>query len=176
MSLSHNIMREDILEFLMNRRSIRSFQKKDVDNELLKKLIYVANHAPNSMNREPWKFIIIRDEKTKEELSKLHKGASHLSNAPVNIAVVGEPDVSPDTWMVDVVNATMYFVLSAYAVGLGVGWVAAYENETAKKILGIPKEKVLVTLLSLGYPDSEYKPKPKTVKSPEEVILYEKWS
>jgi len=125
-------MREDILEFLMNRRSIRSFQKKDVDNELLKKLIYVANHAPNSMNREPWKFIIIRDEKTKEELSKLHKGASHLSNAPV-------------------------------------------ENETAKKILGIPKEKVLVTLLSLGYPDPEYKPKPKTVKSPEEVILYEKW-
>ncbi|BDC17257.1 NADH dehydrogenase [Acidianus sp. HS-5] len=159
----------------MNRRSIRSFQKKDVDDELLKKLIYVANHAPNSMNRTPWKFIIIRDEQTKVELSKLHKGATHLSYAPVNIAVVGEPDVSPDTWMVDVVNATMYFVLAAYAVGLGIGWVAAYENETAKKILGIPKEKVLVTLLSVGYPDPEYKPKPKTVKKPEEVILHEKW-
>lgn len=159
----------------MKRRSIRSFQKKPVDIELIKQLIYVANHAPNSMNNEPWKFIIITDEKIKEELSKLHKGASHIALAPIGVAVVAEPDVSPETWMVDVVNATMYFVLAAYSVGLGIGWIATYENKKAKEILGIPDNKVLVTLLSVGYPDPNYKPRDKTVKRAEDVIYFNRW-
>jgi nitroreductase len=165
----------EILEFLIKRRNVRSFQNRPVPVELVKELIYVANHAPNSMNREPWKFIIITDKEIKERLSKLHKGASHIAKAPMGIAVVAEPDVSPHTWMVDTVNAVMYFVLAAYSVGLGVGWIAAYENAEAKEILKIPKDKVLITLLSIGYPDPDYKPNPKTVKNPDEVIFYNYW-
>lgn len=165
----------EILNFLIKRRSIRSFQQRPVDISLIKELIYVANHAPNSMNNEPWKFILITDEKIRKELSTLHKGASHIALAPLGVAVVAEPEANPHTWMVDVVNATIYFVLGAYSVGLGVGWIAAYENRKAKQILGIPDDKVLVTLLSVGYPDPEYKPKDKKVKSPEEVIFTNRW-
>lgn len=165
----------EIIDFLIKRRSIRSFLPKPVDIELVKKLIYVANHAPNSMNREPWKFILITDEKIRKELSTLHKGASHIALAPLGVAIVAEPDISPDTWMVDVVNAIMYFVLACYSVGLGVGWIAAYENKKAKEILKIPENKVLVTLLSVGYPDPNYKPREKSVKSPEEVICFNSW-
>jgi nitroreductase len=161
-------------EFLKSRRSIRKFQDKDVPNEVLIKLIEIANNAPNSNNNEPWKFIFIRDKKTKQELSKLHKGASHLADAPIVVAVVAEPDRNPNTWMVDVPNAALYFALAAHCLGLGVGWVASYNDKTASSILGIPSNKVLVTLMSLGYPD--YTPKPKTNLKPEDVILYERWS
>lgn len=164
-----------ILDFLVKRRSIRSFQNRPVDLDLIKQLIYVANHAPNSMNNEPWKFILITDEKIRKELSTLHKGASHIASSPLGVAIVAEPNVSPETWMVDVVNATMYFVLACYSVGLGVGWIAAYENKKAKEILGIPNDKVLVTLLSIGYPDPNYKPRDKTVKNPNDVIYLNKW-
>lgn len=77
--------------------------------------------------------------------------------------------------MIDTSNATLYFVLAAYSVGLGVGWVAAYENRKAKEILGIPEGKILMTLLSVGYPDPEYKPQSKEVKKPEDVIFINKW-
>ncbi|QGR16351.1 nitroreductase family protein [Sulfurisphaera ohwakuensis] len=174
MNLKYNDM-NDILEFLIKRRSVRSFQQKPVDLELIKQLIYVANHAPNSMNNEPWKFIIIIDEEIKKKLSTLHKGASHIALAPIGVAVVAEPEISPETWMVDVVNAIMYFVLAAHSVGLGVGWIAAYENKKAKEILGIPDNKVLVTLLSVGYPDPNYKPREKSVKNPESVMFLNKW-
>jgi len=107
----------EVIELLLRRRSIRSFLNKPIDMNLIKDLIRVANHAPSSMNREPWKFIVITDPSIKERLSKLHDGARHLAKAPVAIAVVAEPDVSPETWMVDVVNATMYFVVAAYSVG-----------------------------------------------------------
>ncbi|MGC9106515.1 MAG: nitroreductase family protein [Thermoprotei archaeon] len=160
-----------VIDLLIKRRSIRSFLDKPVDLNLVKELIRVANHAPSSMNREPWKFILITDPKVREELSKLHDGAKHLAKAPLGVAVVAEPDVSPNTWMVDAVNATMYFVLAAYSVGLAVAWVAAYENERAKEVLKIPKEKVLITLLSVGYPDPSYEVKPKAVKAPEEVAF-----
>ena len=165
----------EIIEFLMKRRSIRKFLKKEVDLELVKQLVYVANHAPNSMNREPWKFILITDEGIKRSLSELHGGAKHIADAPLGVAVVAEPEASPQTWMVDTVNATMYFVLAAYSVGLAVAWIAAYEDQRAKEILGIPKDKVLVTLLSVGYPDPSYEIKPKEVKRPEEVIYVNKY-
>ena len=165
----------EILDFLMKRRSIRKFLKKEVDLDLIKELIYVANHAPSSMNREPWKFILITDNEIKKALSQLHQGAKHIAEAPLGVAVVAEPEVSPNTWMVDVVNATMYFVLAAYAVGLAVAWIAAYEDQRAKEILGIPKDKVLVTLLSVGYPDPSYEVKPKEVKRPEDVIFLNKY-
>ncbi|MCG2871665.1 MAG: nitroreductase family protein [Sulfolobales archaeon] len=165
----------EVIELLLRRRSIRSFLNRPVDTNLIKDLIRVANHAPSSMNREPWKFIVITDPSIKERLSKLHDGARHLAKAPVAIAVVAEPDVSPETWMVDVVNATMYFVVAAYSVGLAVAWVAAFENETAKEILGIPKEKKLITLLSVGYPDPSYEVKPKAVKAPEEVTFLNRY-
>jgi nitroreductase len=165
----------EIIDFLIRRRSIRKFQNKPVDMNLIKELISVANHSPNSNNREPWKFIIITDESIKKELSTLHKGASHIAYAPIGIAVVAEPDLSPETWMIDTANATLYFVLAAYSVGLGVGWIAAYENRKAKELLGIPEGKILMTLLSVGYPDPEYQPKPKEVKKPEDVMFTNKW-
>ena len=164
-----------IIEFLIKRRSVRKFQNRPVDINLIKELIKVANYAPNSNNREPWKFIIITDDRIKKELSTLHKGALHIANAPIGIAVVAEPDISPETWMIDASNATLYFVLAAYSVGLGVGWIAAYENKKAKEILGIPDNKILLTLLSVGYPDPEYKPNPKEVKSVEDVVFINSW-
>lgn len=45
-------------EFLKSRRSIRKFQDKDVPNEVLIKLVEIANNAPSSNNNEPWKFIL----------------------------------------------------------------------------------------------------------------------
>ncbi|BCU70269.1 nitroreductase family protein [Stygiolobus caldivivus] len=164
-----------IIDFLIERRSIRKFRSEPVKMELIKELIRVANYAPNSNNREPWKFIVITDDLIKRELSTLHKGASHIAEAPVGIAVVAEPDVSPETWMIDTANATLYFVLAAYSVGLGVGWIAAYENKKAKELLKIPQDKVLMTLLSLGYPDPTYQPRHKDVKRPEEVLFKDYW-
>ncbi len=161
-------------EFLVGRRSIRKFKDEDVPDEVLLKLVEIANNAPNSMNNEPWKFIFIRDKETKRSLSSIHAGASHLANAPVAVAVVAEPERNPNTWMVDVPNAALYFALAAHCKGLGVGWVAAYRNEKASSILGIPKDKVLVILMSLGYPDDT--PKPKTNLKPEEVVMFERWS
>jgi nitroreductase len=63
--------------------------------------------------------------------------------------------------------------LAAYALGLGTCWVGTMNREKVKQMLNIPKEKVLLTILPLGYPDGKFPPVPR--KPMKELIHYEKY-
>lgn len=51
-----------LFEILNKRRSIRRFIKKDVTIELVLDAIKNAALAPSPKNRQPWKFIVAKDE------------------------------------------------------------------------------------------------------------------
>lgn len=86
-----------------NRRSIRQFQDRPVDQELIQTLLDCANQAPSAHNQQPWRFIVIQGAK-KAELQALvskraqdfHKpvstilrmAARTIASAPVVIAVM----------------------------------------------------------------------------------------
>ncbi|WP_136808776.1 nitroreductase family protein [Desulfosediminicola flagellatus] len=92
----------DTLETIYNRRSIRQFQDKPVDDETIKLILDAANQAPSAHNQQSWQFIVVRGEK-KQELAQLvsskaaafpkpsaailRMAARSLANAPVVIAV-----------------------------------------------------------------------------------------
>lgn len=46
---------------IQNRRSIRKYQNLDVPNELIEDLIECARLAPSAKNRQPWKFVIVKN-------------------------------------------------------------------------------------------------------------------
>ena len=155
------------IQFLLTRRSIRKFKDEDVPLEILLDIVDVARWAPSSKNRQPWEFIVIRDRSILEKLSTFHPGCKPLSEAKAAIAVVGDPTISPNTYMVDCANATMYILLAAHALGLGAVWINTIGYEGMKDILKIPKDKALVSLVALGWPAEEPKPKPR--KSLDEI-------
>ena len=64
--------------------------------------------------------------------------------------------------------------LEAVEEGLGTCWVGYFDEEEVKKILGIPDNIRVVTLLTIGYP--EYVPAPRKRKRMEEIVAYEKWT
>ncbi len=55
-------------EFVKKRRSIREFDKKTVDDEIIKNAILSAGSAPNGANLQPWHFVIIKDKKIKKKI------------------------------------------------------------------------------------------------------------
>jgi F420 biosynthesis protein FbiB-like protein len=64
-------MPTNLHEFLRSRRSIRRFQPKAVDREILTRIIDVATHAPSAHNRQPWRFAVLTQPQLKSHLSSL---------------------------------------------------------------------------------------------------------
>jgi len=76
-------------------------------------------------------------------------------------------------YAVDLAIAMEHIALQAAAEGLGTCWLGAFSQQEAKKILEIPEEYKIVTLMPLGYPADS--PGPKDRKSLDELVSYEKF-
>lgn len=61
----------EIDETIKGRRSIRRYQDRDIPDSIIKELLGLAAYAPSSMNGQPWYFIVVRAEKTKEHLVEI---------------------------------------------------------------------------------------------------------
>jgi nitroreductase len=58
-----------VIQTIKERRSVRNFEKKNVDKELIQDLIQVGKFAPSAENRQPWRFIVITNKNLMKELS-----------------------------------------------------------------------------------------------------------
>lgn len=52
-------MDHDFMKLIKGRRSVRSFQERPVEKELIEEIIQAGRFAPSAKNRQPWKFIVI---------------------------------------------------------------------------------------------------------------------
>lgn len=71
-----NIDPNVFLEILRNRRSIRRYKPDDVPDELLEKIMEAGRWAQSGDNAQPWRFIVVRDEKMKQRLGRIAKEGS----------------------------------------------------------------------------------------------------
>lgn len=64
----------DLLRFLRARRSLRTYQRRPVSEDLLAQLLEAATWAPSAHNRQPWRYVIIREQARKEKLARAMGG------------------------------------------------------------------------------------------------------
>jgi nitroreductase len=167
-------MSEELLNFLISRRSIRKFKPNPVPDELILKVLDVARYAPSARNSQPWVFIVVKDPEIKKKLANVHVWAKPLENAPVGIVVACNTEVSPESYQVDCANATMQIMLAAHALGLGTVWLQTLRNVSEiQEIVGLPKNYVPVAMLALGYPDE--RPSPKKRKELKEIVYLNRY-
>lgn len=79
-----------VLEQIVNRYSVRKFKPEMPTDDAISNILEAGRLAPSWMNVQPWKFIIVKNPKTKELLSKLSHGQPHVFEAPVIIACCGD--------------------------------------------------------------------------------------
>ena len=68
------------------RRSIRHFRSDNVPDELIKQVLEAARLAPSGSNRQPWRFLVIRDKEVKKKLRRICLEQRFVEEAPVVIA------------------------------------------------------------------------------------------
>jgi len=143
---------KDILDFICRRRSVRRYQKKPLPDDVLEVLMKAAMAAPSGNNAQPWEFVIVRDSKIKEDLSRVHPWVYMAAQAPAAIVVLG--DKSSEWWRDDCAAAIENLLLTAANLGLGAVWCGINEGHApaVRKILGVPSSLEVLAIIPLGYP------------------------
>ncbi len=80
-----------IFEVMYNCRAMRRLKQDSVPEELLVKLIDAANHGPSGSNRQPARWIVVRDAEQRKRLAELNAAAVKAYVQPQS----GRADVLP---------------------------------------------------------------------------------
>ncbi len=145
----------EAIEAIKKRRSIREYKDKPIPKEALEKMIDAARFAATARNVQPWEFVVITESSTLKKLGELAENGRFLAQAKACIAVFC---AETKYYLEDGCAATCNILVAATALGIGSCWVAGdkkpYCGEVTK-LLNVPVSYKLVSLISLGYPESE---------------------
>ena len=77
--------KNDFVEFIKSRKSIRRFIFKKISNEVIKEILECARWAPSGRNTQPWQVCIVIHPTVKRMLSELTKYGGIIEEAYVNL-------------------------------------------------------------------------------------------
>ena len=168
----------DFSELIKARYSVRAYKPDPVEEEKLHQVLEAAQLAPTAANRQPFQLIIIHTAGREAELRRIYPRA-WLTQAPLIVCICGIP---AEGWVrvdgknytdVDVAIAMDHLVLAATDLGLGTCWIAAFDPDAARQVLGLPEGVEPIAFTPLGYPAG--RPGPKQRKALDELVRYERW-
>lgn len=170
-----------VLDNIYQRRSVRNYSDKEVSGEIIKEIIRAGTYAPSAVNKQPWRFVVVKNRQLIEEYDDRARKAflsvygdtdnpdligyvKYLSKpttrilyeAPVFILVFASPDVIDEC---DCVLAAENMMLAARSLGIGSCWIGlaaglGSDTEFLKEV-GVPEGYKLIAPLIFGYPAKE---------------------
>ena len=163
----------EALKVLKERRSIRKYKKDQINEDQLNQILEAATYAPTGMGKQSPIMVVVQDEGTIKELSKMNAEVTGTNSdpfygAPTVVVVLADRGSRP-TYIEDGSLVMGNLMNAAYAVGVDSCWVhrakEVFESERGKELLkkcGVEGDYVGIGHCILGYRDCEYpKAKPR---------------
>jgi len=178
-------MGNEVLDAIMQRRSIYQFKPETVPTEKITSILEAGRWAPSYANSQPWEFITVTDSKLKQEVAEIAKEtmAAHagIEGAHVIIATCVDPEKDPYHFIEDGAVATQNMALAAHSLGLATYWVGILSSTNDRKsvehrikeVLDIPEKIRAISLLPIGVPAYSIE---KERKRLEEICHVDKYS
>lgn len=168
------------LKAIFSRRSIRSYEAKDIPENTIRDLLEAAMAAPSSGAKDPWDFIVVKDKKM---LSLIAEGLPYgkmLPSASFGIVVCGNIERANGkelSYMLQNCTAAIENLLIAVEMlGLGACWLGVHPREDRvvhlRKLLSIPDSIIPVSVISIGYPAEK---KEARTRYSDAAVHFEKW-
>ncbi len=146
---------------IKNRRSIRHFNEKMVNKEVIEDILNYAILAPSARNKQPWYFYVVEDINLKNEIAnRLQTKMGDISATTANVIrdcaclILVFADV--DDEIMDIISmgaCIQNMILRATDLGvasLWIGYIINIEKELKDKLR---VDKKLVSAVALGYTD-----------------------
>lgn len=167
---------------IKDHRSIRDFEKKDIDEGVLKEIIISAQSMPNSINGQQTSIIVIKDQEKRNKIAEIAGGQPWIKQAPVFLLFITDfyktdiaakkNDVkqviheSVEGTLVGAVDVGLNMgaaIIAAESLGLGIVPIGGIRNapEEMIELFDLPDQTFPIAGLSIGYPKSKPKKKPR---------------
>jgi len=178
-----------VIEAIKTRRSIRSYDAKEIPRDVLNTIIEAANEAPSAMNSQPWRFVVVEDREAKRKLlgaalpqaRKVTEAVKDVDpvryetikkryaempdpvyySAPTIVFVIGSGRYAAHSCPLACEN----MMLAAHALGLGSCWVGfgamVTDSQEVKDLLELQEGDAIFGPILLGYPKGETMRPPK---------------
>ena len=158
---------ESLLALFRGRRSIRRYRPDTVPEEMVEQLLEAGRWAPSASNRQPWAFIVVRDEAVRQQVAQ-HAAVyflrwAHVAEAPLLIVLCGNARsrIYRQFLHEDIGLAGGQIMLQAKALGLGSCWVGGLDRKAIASILNVPDHMEIIGLLTVGFPAEDPPPPPR---------------
>ena len=156
--------RNEALERLLDRRSVKAYRPDAVPQELLDEILAAGMNAPTGMNRQSPIILAVTDRKVRDELSRRNAAAMGMSGvdpfygAPAVLVVLARKDVVTHVYDGSLVLGQM--LVAAHSLGLGACWIhrakEVFESSWGRELLrslGVEGEYEGIGHCIVGYPD-----------------------
>lgn len=173
----------NVIETILQHRSVRSFKEKPLDQEQIKAIVKSAQAASTSSFIQAYSIIGVTDKQKKQRLAELagnqsyvaenghffvfcadlnrHKMIGDLENADLQDSL--ESTEKFMVALIDTALAAQNAAIAAESMGLGICYIGGIRNdlEAVKELLKTPEYVVPLFGLAVGYPDQETDLKPR---------------
>ena len=145
------------IDFILNRRSIRKYEKTPLPDKILDQILKTGQNAPSAANKQPIHFIILKDQEIKKKLSTTF--SRFITDAPVVIVGCANTKalLTGRLAVIDATIAMQNMVIAAWTLGVGSCWIGSFNEKKVKEQLKIPEKWKVVALITLGYPAEQPK-------------------
>lgn len=137
-----------------NRRSIRKFDKREVERSLVESILRAGLQAPSPKNRQPWRFVVIMEEAIKNKIvDSMREEICMLAKQKKN-----RKDIWASLETMEIIEDAPVLILVCYEYGMvashddGVDWeISATDLEAVElQSIGAAVENMLLKAEELG--------------------------
>lgn len=162
-----DIVQTNIFNVMLNRRSQRKFENRDVEEWKLEMIFAAADTAPTAGGFQGFEIYHIKNQEVKNKLVEAANNQPYV-NAPVVLVFCMNPkriklNFPPETIrkfsQQDATLAAAYSQLAAHALGLSSIWIGMLDENKIREVLST--ELSPSSILCAGYPVKMLVPKPK---------------
>jgi nitroreductase len=162
-----DIIQTNIFNVMLNRRSQRKFENREVEEWKLEMIFAAADTAPTAGGFQGFEIYHIQKQEVKNMLVQAANNQPYV-NAPVVLVFCMNPDrvklnFPPDKIrkfsQQDATLAAAYSQLAAHALGLSSIWIGMLDEDKIREVLGT--NLFPSSILCVGYPIKMLVPKPK---------------
>ncbi len=146
----------DLFEVILNNKYHEDFVPSTMTEEELESLLASAQVSPHLSEVQNYCFVVVQEERGKEELFKALPSKKRGNDAAIVLALlVRQQDEEDDTAIVDALMATYQLALTATALGWGYNLILEFDRESVRQIIRAPMEYQIIALIPIGKPAGE---------------------
>jgi nitroreductase len=170
----------DVIEAIQSRKSVKKYLDRPVPDQLLGGLVEAGSMAPSSGNKQNWKFIVVKNDDTREQIAKHCDEQYWMTKAPAHIVVCSDDAEIMKFYgergmrMYSPLNcaaAVENMLLMAHSLGLGACWVSEFDDQELANDLGLSSGSRVQAVVTIGFPTKELRKK--TLKPLKDIMYLE---